>query len=407
MNSVIEFGDSVNAVHEIGRRLGRTINTVEFSKIIPEYRTGNNAEFYSNLTRAFFGKNGIGSIRAVEVKAEDPTFIARIFKDAPFVQELIDMVSEFLPNNEDLFWETVEVPPCYAGYCDYNIVDVIRVLLSYHRAPAAIYAVGQCVDKLDIEDALLCKILMQAPTDRDANSIHRYSVQKIIKHLQNTGRTDIHILSDIEYIYLPWLDEYSSTSPKAINYRLANEPEYFCSIMESTYKKRHETASDQVLPPAVRERLFQLTYHYRIIPGTDWNGVFHSDIFTSWLTTVKAWAKENDRYEVSMHTIGGGLSYAKFSENGSIDHAIMSELNAVDNNELREGYRLGIFNQRGVHWIDPEGKPEKELAQKYNQRADAAEALGYSRFSGLLREIAMGYLSEAKENAKHYATDEG
>lgn len=107
-----------------------------------------------------------------------------------------------------------------------------------------------------------------------------------------------------------------------------------------------------------------------------------------------------------MQTIGGGLSYAKFSEDGVIDQAIMSELNAVDNDELKEGCQLGIFNQRGVHWIDPEGKPEKELAQKYNQRADAVEALGYSRFSGLLREIAAGYLSEAKENAKHYALTE-
>lgn len=80
----------------------------------------------------------------------------------------------------------------------------------------------------------------------------------------------------------------------------------------------------------------------------------------------------------------------------------MTELNAIDNDELRKGYRLGIFNQRGVHWIDPEGKPEKELAQKYNQRADTVESLGYSRFSGLLRKIAEGYLSEAQENSKHY-----
>lgn len=78
----------------------------------------------------------------------------------------------------------------------------------------------------------------------------------------------------------------------------------------------------------------------------------------------------------------------------------MAELNSADNDELRKGYKLGIFNQRGAHWIDPEGKPEKELAQKYNQRAEATEVLGYSRFSEVLRKIAEGYLSEAKQNAK-------
>jgi len=56
--------------------------------------------------------------------------------------------------------------------------------------------------------------------------------------------------------------------------------------------------------------------------------------------------------------------------------------------------------------IDPEGKAEKELAAKYNRRAESVEVLGYSRFSELLKEIAEWYLSEAKENAKLCAMDE-
>jgi len=407
LHSIIEFGISVNALPDIGRYLGKIVDVNVFSKIIPEYRVGNYAIFYSSLVRAFWNENGIDSIQKMKLENEEPAFIAKLLIEAPFTQELIEIVPKLLPNNEGLFWEAVVIPPFHPLHSQYDVTNVVATLLSYHRAATAINAIGPYVDKLDMEDSLLCKILIQAPTDDDAKYIEQYSVQKMIQHLQDTGKTDMHTLSDIEYIYLPFLDDSSPTQPRAIHYRLANEPEYFCEIMELMYKKRHEDShSREALPPAVAERLFQLTFHYQVIPGTDWDGVFHSEIFTSWIDYVKIWTKANDRYEVSMLTIGNGLSYAEFSEDGVIDNAIMAELNAAENDELRKGYRTGTINQRGVHVIDPEGKAEKELAAKYNRRAEAVEVLGYSRFSELLKEIAEWYLSEAKENAKLCAMDE-
>ena len=107
-----------------------------------------------------------------------------------------------------------------------------------------------------------------------------------------------------------------------------------------------------------------------------------------------------------MHTIGGALSYVKFDDVGLIDSTIMEELNKVQYDELRRGYELGTFNQRGVHWVDPEGKPEKELARKYQQRADAVEELGYSRFAASLRSIADSFLAEAEANIREFSAEE-
>lgn len=67
--------------------------------------------------------------------------------------------------------------------------------------------------------------------------------------------------------------------------------------------------------------------------------------------------------------------------------------------ELRRGYYLGIINQRGVHWIDPEGKPELELAEDYENRANTAESRGYSRYAGILRVIGDEFKREARRNA--------
>lgn len=108
--------------------------------------------------------------------------------------------------------------------------------------------------------------------------------------------------------------------------------------------------------------------------------------------------RDNDRYEVAMHTVGSGLSYAELDEDKLPQTAVIEELNRVENEELRRGYYLGIINQRGVHWIDPEGKPELELAEDYENRANIAESRGYSRYADILRGVADEFKREAKSN---------
>ena len=397
--SVIDFGISVDALYDVGNRLGKCINIDELKTILLQYQEGNHIPFFSSLMRSFLYQNGLSSIEQLDLLSYNPEFIATLLKDAPFEQALIDLVPKYLPENESLFWESVAVPQYYPGYSDYSLKDVINTLLSYNRAPAAITALGYNIDAASIESSLLFEILLRAPAE-GSDQIHQYTVRKIIAHLQNVDGVDIETLSGIEYIYLPWLDQYSPVKPKAINYKLANEADCFCKLMEATYKKRHDQSKKAELSKAVSERLFKLTFKYSVIPGVDWDGSFHEDKFVAWIEEVKNWAKDNDRYEVSMHTIGNGLSYAKFNASDTIEPAIMKELNAADNDELRKGYKLGIFNQRGAHWVDPEGKPERALAEKFSKRAEAVEHLGYSRFADTLRSISDDYLAEAEDNAR-------
>lgn len=406
LDAVIEFSISVNALSDTANRLGRHISVEGLKRTLPEYEKGECEEFYSSLIKGFLYKNGVSSIVQLDLLAFTPEFIAAVLRDAPFTSELINLIPQYLSGCEELFWETAVITPYDARYSDYDIKGVVQTLLMYHRAAAAIDALGYDIKSANIEDSLLCTILLEAPLDKSFGSVRQYSVCRIIQHLQDSDSVDIDTLCSIEYIYLPWLDRHSSTQPRAIRYKLANDADYFCELMKITYKERHQEAVKKSVPRAVSERLFQLTFQYSIVPGTDWEGNFQPDIFTAWISIVKEWAKENDRFEVTMHTVGNGLSYARFDENNIIDEAIMKELNSIENEEIRTGYRLGVFNQRGVHWVDPEGKPERALAAKYQQRADAAERLGYSRFSELLRSVASGFISEADYNACHVHEDE-
>ena len=66
-------------------------------------------------------------------------------------------------------------------------------------------------------------------------------------------------------------------------------------------------------------------------------------------------------------------------------------MNNRERSSLRDGYRTGIYNSRGVHTVDPEAKSERALAEKYRQRADQVENTGYQRLATTLRGVADSY----------------
>ncbi|MFC2024221.1 hypothetical protein ACFLTJ_01385 [Chloroflexota bacterium] len=76
--------------------------------------------------------------------------------------------------------------------------------------------------------------------------------------------------------------------------------------------------------------------------------------------------------------------------------AAAEALNARDAEEMRNGFNLAVFNSRGVHTVDPSGKPELELADKYRKRAEDVENAGYQRLASTLRRLADSYVNEAK-----------
>ena len=63
---------------------------------------------------------------------------------------------------------------------------------------------------------------------------------------------------------------------------------------------------------------------------------------------------------------------------------------------MRRGYRTAVYNSRGVHWLDPEAKEERALAEKYRKQAEEVENHGYFRFANILKELSDSYIREAE-----------
>jgi hypothetical protein len=98
-----------------------------------------------------------------------------------------------------------------------------------------------------------------------------------------------------------------------------------------------------------------------------------------------------------MIQLGNVLVNAPEEPDGLWIHLVIAEaLNGEKRSDLRDGYSAGIYNSRGVHTIDPEAKPERTLAKKYQQRADQVENAGYQRLADTLQDVADSYNRDAE-----------
>lgn len=320
-----------------------------------------------------------------------------------------DFIGSFFSHKEiiDLYWEVYETQIIeriknteQKETWTEELKIIVEKLVVCKRYVTAVNIIGHSECEAVINAGCIYKLMKLAGTEESigVETLDDYAVQKIIGWFQQQEDIDLELRSDIEFIYLPMLDDYSEVRPRALNTRLSLEPEYFCSLIELCYKERNGEKREIELNKSLSDRLYEILFQFKVIPGIDWNGNFDAKRFDYWMKTVKTWSRDNDRYEVAMHTVGSGLSYAELDEDKLPQTAVIEELNRVENEELRRGYYLGIINQRGVHWIDPEGKPELELAEDYENRANIAESRGYSRYAGILRVIGDEFKREAKSN---------
>lgn len=394
------FGQAVNNMWDVAHKLGASLNEEEISEIIDKYCADELSQpFYISCIGSFCHTNGAEKLMQTSLIQKDVNIVLETLSKISFSVELYHVVENILPEEAE-YWKIANVPYVYGEDETEELKLVVEKLIEYKRYVAAVNIAGHSDFAVEFSAQRIYDLLILAGTEDSIGTeiIDKYAVQQLVRWLQEQDGITLEKKSDIEFIYLPILDEYSQVQPHALNTRLSNDPDYFCSMIELCYKKRSEEKTNHKLSQGLSDRLFEILFQYQLTPGIDWNGEFHEDVFKKWMASVKAWSKENDRYEVTMHTVGSGFAYAELDTEKMPPKAIMEELNKVENEEIRSGYCLGISNKRGIHDVEPDGKPEIARAADYEERAKTAEKRGYSRYSNALKEIAEQYKREALHN---------
>jgi hypothetical protein len=289
----------------------------------------------------------------------------------------------------------------------------IDKLLKYGRPNAAI----DCLDKMRHDEQIInvkqcvSALLAALSTNEPTYSMGSYQIVELIKFLQKSSDVNSDDLFQVEWAYLPLLDRYQGASPKLLETRLASDPEFFCEVIRKIYLSENEDDSGSKAEPsdalmAIATNAWRLLHEWQRPPGIQDDGSFDGAQFAHWLLYVKEICSKSGHLDVALATVGEVLVHCPEDSDGLwINRTVAEALNDRDAESMRDGFRTGIFNSRGVYTVDPSGKPELELAEQYLKKGEDVENAGYYRLAVILKEIANSYYRDAERIISEHKQD--
>ncbi len=400
MDVIIQFAEAVESPWHVGYSLGVMAEAKIDESILPALLETENkklAQFTSGYVWSRQQGDGWAWADRLDKSGWSLSQVGQFLSYLPFTEEAWARVNAWLGDSEREYWVRTSANP-YQSHCDLGAA--IDKLIEYRRPHAAINCLYTILhDKQPLDKSQSVKALLAAVSSTEPSySMDVYHIVEIIKALQDDPGTDLEDLFRVEWAYLPLLDRHHDVSPKLLENRLA-DPAFFCEVIRLIYRSKKEDKSGK--EPNEQEKniatnAWRLLHEWRTPPGMQPDGVFSSEQFTEWLEYIKESCAESGHLEVALTHVGQVLIYCPPNPQGLwIDQTIADALNAKDAEEMRNGFRLELINSRGVHWVDPTGKPERELAERYRQKAEEVENAGYQRFATTLRGLAEDYDRDA------------
>ena len=400
--AVLRFADIVESPRKVGVSLGFIANLEIDSVILPNLLESEK----KNLVQLTYGfvwgrhaSRGWVWVDGTDTTGWSHSQIGQFLSYLPFTADTWKRSKEVLREFEVAYWSKVSVNPYQPQGELYVAIDK---LLEHGRPNAAI----QCLyvilhDKQPLDKTRTIRALLSALSSTEPSySMDAHYVVEIIKALQDDPDTNPDDLAHIEWGYLPLLERDRGVSPKSLENRLASDPGFFCEVIRHVYRSKKEPKTEKKhtkQEKAVAQNAYQLLREWRTPPGMQPDGSFSRDHLIRWLESTKTTCIESGHLEVALTHVGQVLFYCPPDPDGLwINRTVAEALNARDADKMRHGFRLEIFNSRGMHFVDPSGKPELELSAKYRKQAEEVENAGYQRLAVTMRDLADSYANEAK-----------
>ncbi len=191
--------------------------------------------------------------------------------------------------------------------------------------------------------------------------------------------------------------------PRTLEQELADDATLFSELIGIVFRPKNDPT--EAGEPSEEEKAratlaYQLVSNWRTPPGSRRDGTFDGETLSRWLELVKELCAKTDRLEVALSLAGQVLIFAPGDPDGLwLHHAAAKELNKKDSIELRDGFRIGLFNSRGTYWSS-KGKAERTLAAKYQKHAEDLDLGGYDRLAAAIRQLSKSYRARSGARRK-------
>jgi hypothetical protein len=408
-NEVVRFAGIVASVTEIGIALNDLNDSSIEANLLPSFLCSE-SKIHRALVHGYIWKcfqsrgwEWCDNINTNQWQSEQKgQFLAFL----PFTAEVFYRVTLWFAENDKEYW--TRCSPKIWPHDTTHVSTIVKKLIQYERLDVTIDYLAGLINMGLLHDSNLClQALLKTIDSKVLNSnFDSYSIMEIIKYLQQISSCDQQALAKIEWYYLELFDKSSRIKPITLELSLANEPSFFCQIIQICYKSTKNDESHYepaALTKASATYAFQLLWNWSTPPGIQQDSTFDDNHFSRWLHEVEEKCNESGHLTVAKSLIGKVLIHTPPDPTGLWIHkAVAKVLDKLNSETMLREFINGKYNSRGMHFVDPTGTPEKALSEHYQQQADQLEIAGYSRFAHNLRVLANEYESEAKRIISEY-----
>ncbi len=408
VKGVIQFAETVPSPHHVGQALIVITDAVIERTLLPHFLDTPNDK-HKVLVSSFIWskhfKKGWEWSDSIDKSVWTSAQTGQFFAYLPFTNKAWERASEWLQGEESEYWTRANVDAYYGdgdGDGDIAIAIAIDKLIENDRPHAAINCLYRMRSSEQTIDTNQCiRVLRAALLSREPSyAMDEYYTTELIKFLQTNLSVNQDDLCEVEWGYFSLLDYYEGVAPRTLERKLANDPKFFCEVIQLIYRSTKEESPYEELTEeagAIATNSLQLLHGWKIPPGTQEDGTFSEESFIEWIKKVRVACIESGHLKVALADIGKVLIHAPPDSKGLwIHHAVAKELDDRENDDMRESFRNEKYNSRGVHFVDTTGEPERKLAEKFRNQADEVENAGFHRFAVTLRNLAKGYDQEAE-----------
>lgn len=395
VSAVLDFAQSVDSPWQVGFALGMLGNGEVDRALLPALLGSEEralVHVVGSFVRSRYASNGwvwVDQLPFHEWTAEQ---IGQLLAYLPFVEGTWQRAAQFLPDDEAPYWTKASANPYEAK--GQGLERAADRLVAHGRPRAAIgclYVMLHAKQRINSQQAITALL---AAVRSEEKSVDVHEMVTVIKAVQDDPSTDEDGLFQVEWAYLPLLEQRrEGAAPVLLERRLAEDPDFFCEVIRLIFQSRTEApvAEPSEAQKTIAQNAFRLLHTWKIPPGTLRDGCFEGTALAAWLDRVKTACAESGHLEVAMTMVGHVLASAPPDPSGLwIHYAAAAALNAKDARDMRDGFKTELFNSRGVHGYSA-GKEEQEIAAKYRTKADEVESHGYPRLATALRELATSY----------------
>lgn len=401
IEEVIKFSYTVKDPFKVGFALANIIIDKESEKKIIKLLNNKQSEIAEGYVKSKVINEKNTWIDELDVSILSIAGKVRFLMQLQETQETWEFVTKWLGEDELEYWKNADIRVIRD---DSSYDYVIRKLIEADRPVKALELINMALfEKKQFSRELSIIVLKNCLKKQEyINYIDIYDIKKLIKDLQDNDYAEDELFG-IEWSYLPILSEYDDYRPITIERKLSEEPQIFNDVLCLIYKAHKDKKNNQNDNEKLASNAYRLLNIWRLVPGYDKDGKMNKSKLNKWFNNAIKIAKENDRLEVALMSIGHVFYYTKEDPDGFwIDRNVAEILNKDENEEVRKGYSTQAFNALGVVNVDKEGTVWLNQEKKWKKRAELCQ-MDYFRFANTLRELANTYHEHAEYEKQHYS----